>query len=182
MLYVIAIVLGALVLLMIWQFNSLISIRQLTRNAWSDIDVYLKRRAELIPNLVAAVKAYATHEQTTLVQLSEARSRAAAIVGPTPDKSSAESAVGSNLTRVIMLAEAYPELKANSEFLSLQNDLRETEKLIANARQFYNACVRDLNTKIEAFPSNILAAMIGVKHMDFFELSDISEANVPSLS
>lgn len=165
----------------IFLYNGLVQMRQLTRNAWADVDVYLKRRAELIPNVVTSVKAYASHEQALLEGLAEARSRAVALPGATLDRASAEATVGTKLVNVLALAENYPDLKSNENFLELQGQLKETEKLIANARQYYNACVRDYNTKIEAFPSNILASVGGFKHAEFFELESVQEREVPTV-
>lgn len=153
--------------------------RQLTRNAWSDVDVYLKRRAELIPNLVAAVKGYASHEQAVLEGLAEARSRAMQINVPSSDKAAAEGIVGERLVRALALAEAYPDLKASDNFTQLQASLVDTEKQIASARQYFNACVRDLNIKIEAFPSSLIAGAMGVRPMEFFELDTALERDAP---
>lgn len=179
----IAVVFGASVLVgSIILYNGLVRMRQLTRNAWADVDVYLKRRAELIPNVVTSVKAYASHEQALLEGLTEARSRAIAIPGFDVNRANAEAAIGSKLINVLALAENYPNLKSNENFLELQGQLKETEKLIANARQYYNACVRDYNTKIEAFPSNIFASLGGFKHADYFELESLQEREVPSFN
>lgn len=171
----------ALLALIIWQYNAVIGLRQLTRNAWADVDVYLKRRAELIPNLVAAVKGYASHEQTLLEALAQARTEALAQQGPSNEKAVAEGAVGSRLAQTLILAESYPDLKSSESFNRLQEELTDTEKMIASARQYYNACVRDLNTKIEAFPSSIVAAMIGAKHESYFELDAAQEREAPRL-
>jgi len=163
------------------KFNGLIAMRQRTRNAWADVDVYLKRRAELVPNLVTAVKAYAAHEQTVLEAVTEARARAATLAGPVPQKAEAESRVGESLIRVLAVAENYPELKASANFLDLQRELSETERHIASARQYYNACVRDFNTMIESFPSNVVATIGGFRQAEFFELSSPEEAIAPSV-
>lgn len=160
-------------------YNGIVSMRQMTRNAWSDVDVYLKRRAELIPNLVAAVKGYASHEQAVLEGLAEARSRAMQIHVPSSDKAAAEGIVGERLVRALALAEAYPDLKASDNFTQLQASLVDTEKQIASARQYFNACVRDLNIKIEAFPSSLVAGAMGVRPMEFFELDTLSERDAP---
>ena len=160
-------------------YNGIVSMRQLTRNAWSDVDVYLKRRAELIPNLVAAVKGYASHEQAVLEGLAEARSRAMQINVPSSDKAAAEGIVGERLVRALALAEAYPDLKASDNFTQLQASLVDTEKQIASARQYFNACVRDLNIKIEAFPSSLIAGAMGVRPMEFFELDTALERDAP---
>lgn len=163
------------------QFNGIVRLRQMMKNAWSDVDVYLKRRAELIPNLVTAVKAYASHEQAVLTALAEARGRAVALTGPTSDHARAESEVAQGLIRVMAIAENYPDLKASGNFLDLQKELTETERMIASARQYYNAVVRDFNTKIESFPSNLVAGMMGAKHAEFFETDGVEERLAPSV-
>jgi LemA protein len=161
-------------------YNKLVGLRQLTRNAWSDVDVYLKRRSELIPNLVAAVKGYAQHEQSTLEQTIQARSQA--LGAPSlSERAGAEEQVSTGVSKILLLAESYPELKASENFLQLQGSLSETEKLIASARQYYNACVRDYNTTIEAFPSNIVALTFGFRSAEFFELDSPAERNVPRM-
>jgi LemA protein len=161
-------------------YNKLVGLRQLTRNAWSDVDIYLKRRAELVPNLVASVKGYAEHEQNTLERTIEARNQALG-ASNLPARADAEQQVTSGVSRVLMLAENYPQLKASENFLELQRSLSETEKLIASARQYYNACVRDYNTTIEAFPSSIAANAFAFKPAEFFEVESASERNVPSI-
>jgi len=162
-------------------YNKLVRMRQLTRNAWSDVDVYLKRRAELIPNLVASVKGYAEHEQTTLEQTVAARNQALGATSVS-GRSDAEAQVSTGLSRVLMVAENYPQLKASENFLDLQRSLSETEKLIASARQYYNACVRDYNTLIESFPSNIAAGTFGFRTADFFQLDSAGERDVPKIA
>ncbi len=180
--YVLAAVLGAILLVFLLGFNSLVRLRQMTRSAWADVDVYLKRRSELIPNLVAAVKAYAAHEQTVLEAVAEARSQALALPGPTVAHAQAEARLAGTVVNVLALAEQYPELKASENFADLQRQLSETERHIASARQYFNACVRDLNTRIEAFPSNVVAGMSGFKHANFFELENVGERASPHVS
>jgi len=175
-------VVGIVLIFFIAQYNALVKLRQYMKNAWSDVDVYLKRRAELIPNLVTAVKAYASHEQTVLSALAEARARATALPGPTLDHAAAESQVATSLVQVFAVAENYPELKASENFLDLQKELSETERLIASARQYYNACVRDFNTKIESFPSSLVAGTMGLKHAEFFETESAAERIAPSVA
>lgn len=175
----IAVALGIL-FLSVMQYNSLVRMRQLTRNAWSDVDVYLKRRADLIPNLVAAVKGYAGHEQNTLEGVIDARNQAAALHSPTTDKQAAEGQLSTGIVRVFALAESYPDLKASDTFLSLQKELTETERLVASARQYYNACVRDYNTMLETFPSAIFATAGGFKAANFFEVETPLERDAPS--
>ncbi len=175
---IIAVILAALIGF-IYLYNSVIAMRQLTKNAWSDVDVYLKRRADLIPNLVGAVKAYASHETTLYEAIATARSVALG-AGSVAQRGDAESHLATQVGRALILAESYPELKANQNFNNLQKELSDTESKIASARQYYNACVRDLNIKIEAFPSSIAAGMAGVKPAEFFEVTEYNERAVPS--
>lgn len=174
MLWAIAIAAGVVLIGLVSQYNKLVYLRQLVRNAWSDVDVYLKRRADLIPNLTASVKAYAIHENKTFEELASARSRANGIQDA-PQRAAAESLIAAGLNRTLMIAENYPELKANQNFLALQQELIETERYIASARQYYNACVRDYNTKIEAFPSNLVATIASCKQAQFFETDSLEE-------
>lgn len=174
MLWGIAIAAGIVLFGLISQYNKLVYLRQLVRNAWSDVDVYLKRRADLIPNLTASVRAYATHENKTFEELATARSRANGIQDA-PKRAAAESIISAGLNRAMLIAENYPELKANQNFLDLQHELVETERLIASARQYYNACVRDFNTKIEAFPSNLVAPLASCRQAQFFETDSLEE-------
>lgn len=182
MLWALVGVLLLILILFLWQYNALVGLRNLLKNAWSDVDVYLKRRAELIPNLVAAVKAYASHERTVLEALTEARSRAVSATGPTAERAAAEASVGSKLVEALVLAENYPDLKASENFMQLQRDLVDTEKLLAGARQYYNAVVRDYNIKLEAFPSNLVAGVMTLKPAEFFEVDSASEREAPSVS
>lgn len=162
-------------------YNKLVSLRNLGKNAWADVDVYLKRRSELVPNLVATVKGYAGYEASTLERVVAARSSAAAAPS-LPQRANAEGDLTSGITRIFALAEAYPDLKANQSYLDLQRQLAETEKSIADARQYYNAVVRDYNTAIEAFPSNIAAGMMALKPMEFFEVETSAEREAPKAS
>lgn len=167
--------------LFVQQYNKLVRMRQLVRNGWADVDVYLKRRADLVPQIAEAVRGYASHERALLEAVATARTQALAGGSNLALRAPAENDLGSGLARMVMLKEAYPELKASENFLGLQNDLRETEKLIAGARQYYNACVRDLNTAIEAFPSNLVAGMAGVRRQEFFELDEAGEREAPKV-
>jgi LemA protein len=180
MLWLLVGIAALLVIVFFASYNSLVRLRQLTRNAWSDVDVYLKRRAELVPNLVASVKGYAQHEQQTLEQTIQARNQAVQAPSITA-RADAETQVASGLSRVLMIAESYPDLKASENFLELQRSLSETEKLIASARQYYNACVRDYNTLTEAFPSSVAASMFAFKQAEFFELETPGEREAPRL-
>ena len=175
-LIILAIIVGILLLAFAVMFNKLIGLRNLGKNAWADVDVYLKRRAELVPNLVATVKGYAGYEASTLERVVAARSAATTL----PQKASAEGDLTQGITKIFALAEAYPDLKANQSFLDLQRQLAEAEKSIADARQYYNAVVRDYNTAIESFPTNILAGMAGFKPMEFFEVDTAAEREAPS--
>ena len=167
----ILIILVVLALIAIAMYNGLVTLKNRTDESWSDIDVQLKRRYDLIPNLVSTVKGYATHEATVFEKVTEARTQAMQ-VGTTEGKAQAENALSGTLKSLFAVAENYPELKANQNFLELQSELSDTENKIEAARRFYNANVRDLNTKIESFPMNILAGMFAFAKRDFFELDE----------
>src|SRR6202142_2806673 len=157
------IILGVLVVitfLLIGMYNSLVQLRVRCDSAWSDIDVQLKRRHDLIPNLVETVKGYATHEKSTFEDIAKFRSMAMQATGPV-DKAAAENQLTGALKSLFAVAENYPQLEASQEFTQLQGTLNEIEDAIQNARRYYNAVVRDLNTKIQSFPTNILAGMFG---------------------
>lgn len=170
--------LGAGYLVLTW--NALTRLRQLARNAWADIDVQLRRRHDLVPNLVAAVQGHAGYERGTLEGVVEARSRALHAAGPR-EAGAAEEALAGQVGRLLAIAEAYPDLKAGQAFLDLQRSLVEIEDHIQNARRYYNAVVRDLNTRIEQFPSNVVAGPLGFRREEFFGLTDRSEAAVPQV-
>jgi len=153
---------------LIAMYNSLVQLRVRADSAWSDIDVQLKRRHDLIPNLVETVKGYATHEKTTFEDIAKFRSMAMQATGPV-DKAAAENQLTGALKSLFAVAENYPQLQASQEFTQLQNSLNETEDAIQNARRYYNAVVRDLNTKIQSFPTNILAGMFNFQQKQFFE-------------
>lgn len=163
---------------LILTWNSLTRLRQLARNAWADIDVQLKRRHDLVPNLVAAVQGHAGYERQTLEAVVEARNRATTAAGPAA-AGAAEGVLAAQVGRLLAIAEAYPDLKAAGSFLELQRGLVEIEDHIQNARRYYNAVVRDLNTKIELFPSNLVAGLLGFRREEFFGLEDRAEAAVP---
>lgn len=173
------IVLGLIVLWVIFAFNSLVSLRNRTQEAWADIEVQLKRRYDLIPNLVNTVKGYATHESSAFENVTKARTAAMGVQGATEGHAQAENILTGALKSVFAIAEAYPDLKANQNFLSLQSELSDTENKIQSARRFYNANVRDLNTKIESFPTNTIAGMFKFSKMDFFDLADNDVAQNP---
>lgn len=165
------IVLAVVVLLgffLIGMYNSLVQLRVRSDSAWSDIDVQLKRRHDLIPNLVETVKGYAAHEKGTFENIAKFRSMAMQATGPA-DRAAAENQLTGALKSLFAVAEAYPQLQASQEFTQLQNSLSQTEDAIQNSRRYYNAVVRDLNTKIQSFPTNILAGMFGFQQKQFFE-------------
>lgn len=161
-------------------FNSLVSLRNRTKEAWADIDVQLQRRHDLIPNLVETVKGYAAHEKEVLENVTKARTSALeAQKSADPKKvGEAENMLAGTLKSLFAVAENYPDLKASQNFLELQRDLTDTEDKVQAARRFYNGNVRDLNTKIESFPSNVIASMFGFKQMELFEI-DEAEAKKP---
>ena len=178
------IIIGAIVLiLIIWFFsiyNKLISLRNKKDDQWSQIEIVLKRRADLIPNLVETVKGYAKHEKGTLEDVIKARNTY--LEAKTPeDEIKASGEITGALNKLFALAESYPDLKANTNFLSLQNDLKETEDKITYARQFYNDSVLMYNNKVEMVPSNIVAGMFGFKKGAFFE-ADEKDKEVPKVS
>ncbi len=163
----IIIILAAIVLWIISVFNRLITLRNRTREAFSDIDVQLKRRHDLIPNLVETVKGYAAHEKEVFQKVTEARTRAMG-AQTIKEKDAAENALSDTLKTLFAVAENYPQLRASENFMELQRELTDTEDKIQAARRFYNANVRDLNTKIETFPANVVANIFGFKQMEFF--------------
>ncbi|KPJ85543.1 hypothetical protein AMJ57_02790 [Parcubacteria bacterium SG8_24] len=155
-------------------YNGLIRLRNRVDEAWSDIDVQLKRRYDLIPNLVETVKGYATHERETMEKVIQARS-AAMGAQSTHEKAEAENALTETLKSLFALAENYPDLKASQNFLQLQDDLKDAEDKIQAARRFYNANVRDFNTKIQVFPNNLIAAQLKFQKYEFFEIGNEEE-------
>lgn len=159
------------VLYVIFLFNSLVRLRNRVSEAWSDIDVQLKRRYDLIPNLVNTVKGYAAHETGVFEKVTAARA-AAMQAGTAADKAQAENMLSQTLKSLFAVAEAYPDLKANQNFLELQRELSDTENKIQAARRFYNGNVLELNNKIDMFPSNIIAGMFGFAKREFFEVAD----------
>jgi LemA protein len=174
-------VIGLLIVMVIGLYNGLVRLKVQCDNAWADIDVQLKRRYDLIPNLVETVKGYAGHEKGTLEAVINARNRAMSAAGP-GDKAQAENMLSGALKSLFALSEAYPQLRAIESFTSLQNSLAEIEDTVQNARRYYNAVVRDLNTKIQQFPSNIFANMLGFKPREFFEVAAPAEREAPKVS
>ncbi len=177
MTYIILGVLAAIVIWVIVSYNSLVSMVNRAKEAWADIDVQLKRRYDLIPNLVNTVKGYATHESQAFEKVTQARA-AAMGAGTLEAKGQAETTLAGALKSVFAIAEAYPDLKANQNFLALQTELSDTENKIQAARRFYNTNVRDLNTSIEVFPGNLIAGMFKFVKMEFFQL-DTEAARQP---
>jgi LemA protein len=165
-------------------FNRLVSLRNRMRAAWADVDTLLKRRADLIPNLVGAVRGSMEYEQGTLTQLTTARAsamQAGGAPGSTEGRAQAENAVTSGLRQLFAVVERYPDLKANQNILDLQRQLSETENDIASARRYYNAVVRDFNTLRETFPTVLVASPFGFQPEQYFELADVAEREAPSV-
>ncbi len=166
-----------LALYVIVTYNGLIRLRNRIQNAWAQIDVQLRRRYDLIPNLVETVKGYAAHEKGTFEAVTQARANAINAQGPA-DQARAENMISGALKSLFAVSEAYPDLKANQNFLSLQEELSGTEGRISYARQYYNDAVLRMNTKIQSFPSNILANMFGFKEHEYFEADEGSRGPV----
>lgn len=162
----------ALAIAIVVLYNRLIARRQLANNGWADIDVQLKRRADLVPQLVNAVEGYAAHERQLFVDIAEKRAQALAAGDDPQRRSAAETGLTRPLGRLIAVAEGYPELKASQNFLDLQAQLADTENKIEMARRFYNGAVRELNTAVESFPSNLVAGVGGIAKREFFELGE----------
>jgi len=162
-------------------YNGLVRLKNQVKNAWSQIDVQLKRRHDLIPNLVATVKGYAGHEKTTLENVVQARSKAVSAQG-VEAQSQAEGELSSALGRLMVVVEQYPDLKANQNFLALQEELSSTENRISFSRQHYNDSVMTFNTKVQSFPANIVAGMFGFGTEAFFEIEDEAAREVPKVS
>jgi LemA protein len=179
-LIIILAVLAVLVLWVILAYNTFVRMRNRVQEAWSDIDVQLKRRYDLIPNLVSTVKGYAAHEKEVFEKVTEARTRAMAAQGP-KEAAQAENALAGTLKTLFAVAENYPELKASTNFLELQRELSDTENKIQAARRFYNGNARDMNIKIESFPANIVANMFGFKKVEFFELEETAAKEPPKV-
>jgi LemA protein len=177
---VLYIILGIVALLIIWliaMYNGFVRARIKIDNSWSDISVYLKKRFDLIPNLVNTVKGYAAHEAQTFERVVQARNMAAAVPAGNVDQASkANQILDREIRGLLAVAESYPELKANQNFLELQRTLQEIESDLGNARRYYNATVRDYNTSIAQFPGVIVANTTGFTKRDFFELDDASQA------
>ncbi len=167
------IVVVLLIGLFVWaQYNGLVKLNERVEEAWSDIAIQLKYRADLIPNVVSTVKGYATHEEKVFAEVSEARSKLMGAGSDVKAAAKAEGELSNALSRLMAISENYPDLKANVGFIQLQNQLQEIEDKIQGARRFYNAGVRDLNIKIKVFPTNIFAKKLGFNAREFFEVED----------
>lgn len=179
----IGLAIGAVVILyLIFIYNGLVKARQVKEEAWSGIDVQLKRRADLIPNLIETVKGYAAHEKGTLEQIVELRNKAQSVpAGDVAGRAQAEGILSQALGKIFALAEAYPDLKANQNFSELQQSLETIEEEIQMSRRYYNGAARDLNVKVESFPSNLIAGPFGFAKAPFFEITNEADRAVPSV-
>lgn len=163
-------------------YNGLVKSRQMTEEAWSGIDVQLKRRADLIPNLIETVKGYAGHEKETLERVVELRNRAQGVpAGDVEGRAAVEGQLGQALGRLMAVAEAYPDLKANENFLELQKSLEGVEGEIQMSRRYYNGAARDMNVKVESFPSNLVARNFGFSKANYFEIANDADRAVPTV-
>jgi len=178
---IILIIVGLIIIWLIFTYNRLIILKNRAKEAWSDIDVQLKRRYNLIPNLVETVKGYASHEKGVFEKVTEARSQAMG-AKTIKEHSEAENMLSNTLKSLFAVAENYPDLKASTNFLELQRELRDTEDKIQAARRFYNTNVRDLNIRIESFPANIVANIFRFARMDFFEVKETAVREVPKVN
>lgn len=176
-LIVVIVIIVLLILYVAMTYNKLVDLRNRVRDQWSQIDVQLKRRFDLIPNLVSTVKGYAKHESETLEKVIEARNSYTTATSP-HEKMEANNMLTDTLTKLFAVAESYPDLKANTNFLELQQELQDTENKIAMARQFYNDTVLTYNNKIEMFPSNLIASMFKFKMEEFFKAEEAAKENV----
>jgi len=176
-LLIIVIAVVVLAIVVIGTYNSLIKRKNQVEEAWSDINVQLKRRYDLIPNLISTVKGYATHEKEVFEKVTQARTAAIGAQNP-KEQAEAENMLSGALKTLFAVAENYPDLKANQNFLELQRELSDTENKIQAARRFYNGNVRDFNTKVQVFPTNLFARVLGFKPYDFFEIEEGEKENV----
>ena len=181
---VLYIVIGVVVLIVLWAimtYNGLVSRRAMVQEGWSGIDAQLKRRADLIPNLVETVKGYATHERTTFDELTRMRSQAGASADPA-QRAQAEGAITAAIGKVMAVAEAYPDLKASANFQQLQANLNDIEDQIQMARRYYNGTVRDYNVSIQQFPSSVVAGVGGFTAQPFFQIDNAADREAPKVS
>jgi len=177
---VLIVILIAIGLWFVGIYNALVKLRVRTNEAWSDIDVQLKRRYDLIPNLINTVKGYATHEKELFENVTKARSNAMNAQNP-EEKGQAENMLSGALKSLFAVSENYPQLRANENFLELQRELSDTENKIQASRRFYNGNVRDLNTKIQIFPDSIVAGILNIQKREFFEVENEAEKKVPEV-
>ena len=178
------IVLGFLVIILVWIisiYNSLVRLRQHIQDSWSGIETELRRRYDLIPNLVETVKGYAAHEKVVFERVVAARTRAADSTGSPSSQAADENVLVQGLRQLFAVSESYPELKASQNFLELQKELANTEDRIQAARRFYNGNVRDLNTRIEIFPSNLVASLFNFKRAEYFEIEEVAATQAPEV-
>ena len=178
--YIIGLIVLVILAWVVGLYNALISLKNKVEEAWSDIDVQLKRRYDLIPNLIETVKGYATHEQGTFEKVIQARNSAMSAHNSNAslkEQAANENMLSATLKSIFALAEAYPDLKANTNFAKLQDELSDTENKIQASRRFYNGMVRDFNIKIESFPNNIIANMLSFKKREYFEVENEAERN-----
>lgn len=177
--------LGVLLIVLVWIvtiYNSLVRLRQHIRDSWAGIDTELRRRYDLIPTLVETVKGYAAHEKEVFQRVVEARTRAVSSTGSPASQAADENHLVKGLRQLIAVSESYPELKASQNFLELQKELANTENRIQAARRFYNGNVRDLNTRIEVFPSNLVASLFHFHHAEYFEIEEVSASLAPEIN
>jgi LemA protein len=180
--YILLGIVAVLGLYLVFLYNSLVKSRQMAEEAWSGIDVQLKRRADLIPNLIETVKGYAAHEKSTLEEVVALRNRAQSVpAGDVAGRAEAEGLLSQALGRLFALAEAYPDLKANQNFSELQASLETIESEIQMSRRYYNGAARDLNVKVESFPSNLVGGQFGFSKREYFEITDEADRAVPAV-
>jgi LemA protein len=180
-LWIVLAVVVVLAVAVVVSYNRFVRQRNLVQESWRQVDVELKRRHDLIPNLVETVKGYATHEREVFDAVTKARAQAAAPGSSPAQQAQQEGILGQALGRLFAVAEAYPELKASTNFLELQRELTETEDRIAAGRRFYNANVRAMNTRVEAFPSNLVAGVFGFDREEYFEVEDEAVRSAPTV-
>lgn len=180
--YIALAVVVIIVLYVVFIYNGLVRSRQMAEEAWSGIDVQLKRRADLIPNLVETVKGYAAHEKGTFEEVVKLRNQAQAVpAGDVAGRAQAEGLLGQALGKLFALAEAYPDLKANQNFVELQKSIETIEGEIQMSRRYYNGAARELNVKVESFPSNLVAGQFGFAKRDYFEITNETDRAVPTV-
>lgn len=177
------VIVGLIALIILWAiatFNGLVRLRNLVKEGWSGIDVQLKRRHDLIPNLLETVKGYKGYEEKVLTEVTQLRAQSTA-TNNVKEKSQIESALSGRIANILAIAENYPDLKASETFINLQKNLTDIEEQIQLARRYYNGTARELNTKIQSFPSMIIAGLGGFKSVDYFEITDTAERDVPQV-